>query len=218
MIRRILRALDKKAEVPKTSILEAMIMLKTAWDSVSSETIVNCFRKSGISEVARNGAMDENDDPFKDTEIDQSDSDDENEETNVVDDLNQDLDRLRKIRPDIAPDDLDVESFIDIDFNVVTNESRPLSVKEIVDTYKNPEVEVIDGSSSDDESTECPDDEPIPPPSQNEIDEAIDILKKMTLFESSNVIPLIQKISEEISKKRQQKMKQATIKDFFEKL
>jgi len=214
-----LRALDKKAELPKTSILQAMIMLKTAWDNVSTETIVNCFRKSGISEVARNVAMDENDDPFKDTESDKSDSDDENDETNVVDDLNQDLARLRKIRPDIAPDDLDVESFIDIDFNVVTNESRPLSIKEIVDMYKDPEVEVIDDNSSDDERAECPDDEPISPPSQNEIDDAIETLKKLTLFESSHVIPpLIQKIYEEISKERNQRRKQSTIKDFFEKL
>ena len=66
VIRKIIRALEKKTELPKISILEAMMMLKTAWNEVSSKTIVNCFLKSGISEDARKAAIDDQDDRFKD--------------------------------------------------------------------------------------------------------------------------------------------------------
>ena len=65
IIRKIIRELDQSTELPRTSILEAMIMLKAAWDEVTVKTIVNCFRKSGISEESRKGAMDDDDDPFR---------------------------------------------------------------------------------------------------------------------------------------------------------
>jgi len=42
-----------------------MTMLKTAWDDVSKTTIVNCFRKSGISEDFWKAAVDDDDDPLK---------------------------------------------------------------------------------------------------------------------------------------------------------
>jgi len=135
VLRKIIRALEKKAEVPKTSILEAMVMLKTTWDDVSSTTIVNCFRKSGILEDTRKGALEDEDDPFKDMES-ESDSDEECEERKAVNDLNQDLDQLRKIRSDMAPEFVDAESLIDFDIHVITNQSRPLSVAEIVTNSK----------------------------------------------------------------------------------
>ena len=43
-----LQALVKKRH-GKINILEAMVLLTTAWDRVSSETVVNYFRKSDIS-------------------------------------------------------------------------------------------------------------------------------------------------------------------------
>ena len=40
-------------------------MLVFAWNSLSIETIVNCFRKAGISPANQEAAIAEEDDPFK---------------------------------------------------------------------------------------------------------------------------------------------------------
>ena len=56
---------DKDKQLARTSILEAMMMLKKDWGEVTEQTIRNCFRKSGISLEAQEGAMDDHDDPFK---------------------------------------------------------------------------------------------------------------------------------------------------------
>ena len=63
-ISKIIRAVDKDKQLAQTSILEAMMMLKKACGEVTEQTIRNCFRKSGISLEAQEGAMDYHDDPF----------------------------------------------------------------------------------------------------------------------------------------------------------
>ena len=42
-----------------------MQMLVSAWDALSRQTIVNCFRKSGISTESQEADIAENDDPFR---------------------------------------------------------------------------------------------------------------------------------------------------------
>ena len=106
VIRKITRELEKDKQLPRTSILEAMMMLKTAWDEVTNKTIVNCFRKSGISEDARKGAIDDHDDPLKEMVDDAEDDSAAEEEDDAVEELQFDLDRLRKTRADLAPEDL----------------------------------------------------------------------------------------------------------------
>ena len=41
-----------------------MHTLKKAWNTISNQTLTNCFRKSGISEDAQK-AMNEEEDPFE---------------------------------------------------------------------------------------------------------------------------------------------------------
>ena len=65
VIRKIIRVVDKDKQLARTSILETMMMLKKALGEVTEQTIRNCFRKSGISLEAQEGAMDDHDDPFK---------------------------------------------------------------------------------------------------------------------------------------------------------
>ena len=62
---KIIRAIDKDKQLARTSILKAMIMLKKAWGEMTEQTIRNCFRKSGISLEAQEGAIDDHDDLFK---------------------------------------------------------------------------------------------------------------------------------------------------------
>ena len=42
-----------------------MQMLVSAWDALSRQTIVNCFRKSGISTESQEADIAEDDDPFR---------------------------------------------------------------------------------------------------------------------------------------------------------
>ena len=77
---------------------------------------------------ARQGAMDDHDDPFKGML-------DDGEDDSAVDELEFDLNQLREARPDLAPENLDADGLVDLDREVATNESRPLCVDEIVNEY-----------------------------------------------------------------------------------
>ena len=79
-----------------------MMMLKTAWDEVTEKTILNCFRKSGISVKAQTVALNDYDDPFKEIM-------DDGEDDSAVEELEFDLNQLRKTRQDLAPESLDAE-------------------------------------------------------------------------------------------------------------
>ena len=102
-----------------------MMMLNTAWDEVTEKTILNCFRKSWISVETQTGAMNDHNDPFKETV-------NYVEDNSVVEELEFDLNRLRKARSDLAPEKLNADGLVDFDRDVATNESRPLSIDEIV--------------------------------------------------------------------------------------
>ena len=146
VIYKIIRAVDKDKQLARTSILEAMMMLKKAWGEMTEQTIRNCLRKSGISLEAQEGAMDDHDDPFKGMV-------DDGEDDSAVDKLEFDLNQLREARPDVAPENLDADGLVDFDREVATNESRPLSVDEIVNEYLPQPVETVeDGSSNEDET------------------------------------------------------------------
>ena len=49
MVCKYIASLDAGNGIPKLSILDGMDMLVSPWDEVQTETIVNCFRKCGIS-------------------------------------------------------------------------------------------------------------------------------------------------------------------------
>ena len=96
-----------------------------------------------------------------------------------------------------------------------TNESRPLSLDDIVSKYLPQPVETIEDGRSDE--NEVPD-EPISPPSRNEVDEAIEILNRLTLFTTDlDLDPLYLEVSNKINQARLDRMKQSSIIDFFKK-
>ena len=90
--------METDKEPCRISVLEAMVMLRKSWDDVSEQTIVNCFRKAGISEKSQEHVVDEDDDPFRSLCTDVDDS---------IADLEFNLDQLRQINPELAPDELD---------------------------------------------------------------------------------------------------------------
>ena len=72
--------------------------------------------------------MDDYDDPFKSLE-------DDGEDDSALYELEFDLNQLRKVRPDLAPENLDVDGLVDLNIQVATSEYRPLSVDEIANEY-----------------------------------------------------------------------------------
>ena len=115
-----------------------MMMLKKAWGEVTKQTIRNCFRKSEISLEAQEGATVDHVRPSKRMV-------DDGEDDSAVDELEFDLNQLRKARPE----NLNADGLFDFDRDVATYESRPLSVDEIVNEYLSQPVETIEDGSSD---------------------------------------------------------------------
>ena len=60
-----IKAVESNKPLPKISILQAMKHLVSSWNAVSKETIVNCFKKSDISQSNQQAAVNDDDDPFK---------------------------------------------------------------------------------------------------------------------------------------------------------
>ena len=69
--------------LPKISVLQAMKTLVSSWETVSAQTIVNCFRKAGHTPEAQNAAITDPDNPFFD--------------------LKESLQQLHDIDPDMVP-------------------------------------------------------------------------------------------------------------------
>ena len=140
---------------------------------------------------------------------------DDCEDDSVVDTFEIDLNQLREARPDLTHEKLDADGIVDFDRDVATNESQPLSVVEVVNEYLPQLVKTVEGDSSD--KDEVPD-EPISPPSRNEVDEAIEILNRLTLFTTDlDLDPLLLKVSNKINQRRLDRMKQSSISDFLNK-
>ena len=117
-------------------------MLVSAWNSVFIETIVNCFREAGISPANQRAAIAEEDDPFKD--------------------LQDGIDVLRNVQPDLVPEDVNASSLIDVD-SEVSAVQPPLTDSEILaDFFKIGDIsdgddEIIDASDDiEEEPVECP--------------------------------------------------------------
>ena len=62
---KIIQSVEKKKTLPKISLLQGMQMLVSAWDALSTRTIVNCFRKPRISTKSQETTIVEDDDPIR---------------------------------------------------------------------------------------------------------------------------------------------------------
>ena len=62
-------ALENNKPLPKISILSGMKILADSWESVTKQTIINCFKKSEISSTGQQDAIADSDDPFKDLKV-----------------------------------------------------------------------------------------------------------------------------------------------------
>ena len=74
-------------------------MLVSVWDALSTQTIVNCFRKSGISTESQETHIVRVDDLFLE--------------------LRDEIDDLRYVQPNLTEDDFDETDFNNVDTEVV---------------------------------------------------------------------------------------------------
>ena len=157
IVRKYIRSLDRTKTLPKISLLSGMQMLCSAWDSVDSSTIVNCFAKCGISSESQEAAVSDKDDPFKE--------------------LQDEIDHLRECHPGSVPDDIDAAVFVEVDEDVVSTEP-PLTVDEILAEFNDDPTEHV----NDDENQEDEEDEPVQCPKRDELFDAIELLQRLSLF------------------------------------
>ena len=65
-IKMLIEAIEKEKPLAEFSILDAMQMLDVSQGKVTIKTVVNCFKKAGISKEKQSEALLDADDPFKD--------------------------------------------------------------------------------------------------------------------------------------------------------
>ncbi|XP_047125547.1 tigger transposable element-derived protein 4-like [Hydra vulgaris] len=127
IVRLCIKAVDNDEPMPKI-ILQAMKDLVSSWNAVSKETVINCFKKAGISKTNKSIQEADDDHPFKF--------------------LTEELNRLRELDPRAVQEDLSAESYIDLDCDVVTTGSLATDaeiIAQILDSnFENDDNEVED--------------------------------------------------------------------------
>ena len=89
VVRLCIKAVESNKPLPKISILQALKHLASSWNAVSKETIVNCFKKSDISQSNQQVVVNDDDDLFKS--------------------LQEDLQKLHELGNDVIQPNLSVE-------------------------------------------------------------------------------------------------------------
>ena len=134
-------------------MLTALQLLVSAWNEVSQTTIVNCFKKTKISEKDQTIAISDEDDLFKE--------------------INENLKELREKEPNLVPENMTAEDFAIVDDAAITASST-LTDEEILQEAtqtENDEIEEIDD-----------DDEELVAPSTRDVENSLEILKNLSLF------------------------------------
>ena len=195
IVRKIIRNLQKNKALPAISILNGMQMLVSAWNSISIETIVNCFRKARISPANQEAAIAEEDDSLKDLQ-------DEN-------------DVLRNVQPDLVPEDVNASSLIDVG-SEVSAVQPPLTDSEILAEF----FKTGDISEGDDEIIDACDDieeEPVECPGKTDLLNALELLQKFSLFFVNGETVQVNCLNtgRNIDNYFMKRIKQTRIKDYF---
>ena len=188
-MRLLCRDLDKGQAYPKISILQATKIFAASWEAATRETIVNCFKKTGINTEAQHAAITDSDDPFKD--------------------LQESLDALKAADPDMVPEDISAESIVDVDNDPVITDDG------ILEQFQKdhwPESDEEDGCDDESLNDEVPE-----RPSRSEVKSALDVLKNASLFSNTGeeMQCVIFKFENLFTKDRINSLKQSDITEFF---
>ena len=187
-----IKAVESNKPLLKINILQAMKHLVSSWNAVSKETIVNCFKKSNISQSNQHAAVNDDDDPFKS--------------------LQEDLGKLHELDNDAIQPNLSTESFADLDSEVVTSASFSNNDGIITD--------VIEGECKDSEDDQD-DEESMPPTrsSTNEVEDAMETLQDLSMFSTrgDGIRSLVLNTESLLVPERIDNLKQSVVTDFFKR-
>ena len=196
VVRLLCRTLEKKGPCPKISILQSMNILVDSSKAVSKETIINCFRKAGITSAVQQAAISDSDDPFKD--------------------LQESLNDLRKADSSMVPDDVTATALVSLDHDVIVI-APEISEGDFIEELRACQ-EPGEGEESDDEiSMEEIFDPVVEKPSRSAIESALDDLKYAAMFSDEGVQMqrLILSFERLYENERLKSLKQRDITDFF---
>lgn len=191
LVKLILCNLDSNKPLPKISLITALQLLVSAWNEVSKATIVNCFRKSKISEKDQTNAVNDEDDPFKE--------------------MSEELQNLRKKDSSLVPENLTAKDFACID-DVVVSTASHLTDNEIL-------LEALQPDTNEEEDI-LDDDEELETPNKIDVENSLQILKNLSLFSEkrgNQMQDLISKFETLLLQEKLENCKQAVIPDFFKK-
>ena len=86
-----------------------------SWEIVTKETIINCFRKAGITPAVQQAAIADSDDPFKD--------------------LQESLNDLRKADSSMVPDDVTATALVSLNDDVIAT-APEISESDIIEELR----------------------------------------------------------------------------------
>ena len=92
-----------------------MKILADSWEVVTKETIINCFRKAGITPAVQQAAIADSDDPFKD--------------------LQESLNDVRKADSSMVLDDVTATALVSLDNDVIAT-APEISEGEIIEELR----------------------------------------------------------------------------------
>ncbi|XP_065650656.1 tigger transposable element-derived protein 4-like [Hydra vulgaris] len=199
IVRLCIKAVDNNEPMPKISILQAMKDLVSSWNAVSKETVINCFKKAGISKTNKSIEEADDDHSFKF--------------------LTEELNRLRELDPRAVQEDLSAESYISLDCDVVTTGSLATDA-EIIAQILDPNFE-NDDNEVEDSVDEAIDFEASSRPSDIQLEIAFETIQSALLYSSkygNEIQSLALKLEDLMKMEKMDNLKQYQITDFFQKL
>ena len=158
VVRRQTKYIDAGRTTSKINILEAMRMLVRSWDTVSANTVKNCYREAGILEETQIASINDEDDLFKLLE-----------------------ENINELYPHgLVDGDLTVDDYVNIYFEVCTNETSAITAREILDSILTNDY-AQNKEETDEESNYITPEKP----KLSEIAHAIELLECWSLFGNS---------------------------------
>ncbi|XP_065652997.1 tigger transposable element-derived protein 4-like [Hydra vulgaris] len=169
------------------------------FNAVSKETVINCFKKAGISKTNKS--------------IEEADDD------HFIKFLTEELNRLPELDPRAVQEDLSAESYIGLDCDVVTTGSLATDA-EIIAQILDPNFE-NDDNEVEDSVDEAIDVEAPPRPSDIQLEIAFETIQNASLYSSkygNEIQSLALKLEDLMKMEKMDNLKQYQITDFFQKL
>ena len=154
---------------------------------------MNCFRKSGISTESQETAIVEDDDPFRE--------------------LQDEIDDLRSVQPNLIEEDFNATIFADVDAEVIAVQPPPSDAEIVAELLE------TEGASGDDDSGEVADEPVKCPDKKMSCCKLLRLLQRFSFYldKGSTIQSYASRIESPVDQHFAKKKKQPSIRDFLNK-